>query len=83
VLERLKAEGFDVLALHHAEAILRHDAPEAVADIEAVLSGLRVPVAELVAGGGGEAKLTQRLRHGFGNPCPLVLIGIPRAVVTE
>ena len=29
MLERLKSRGFDILALHHAEAIISHDMPEA------------------------------------------------------
>lgn len=65
MLDGLRNAGFDIQALHHAEAILTHDMPEALRDIEAVLGGLRIPVAELVAGGGGEAKLTQRLRKAF------------------
>lgn len=65
LFEGLRNAGFDVLALHHAEAILRHDMPDAVSDIQEVLLALRIPVLELVGGGGGETKLTQRLRKGF------------------
>jgi len=62
VFDKLKKNGFQVLALHHAEAILEHDMSEAVGDLEAVLLGVEIPVEELVRGGGGEGELTQRLR---------------------
>ena len=61
----LKSSGFDVLALHHAEAVLRHDMPEAIEDIQTVLADLEIPIAEIVGGGGGEAKSTQRMRKHF------------------
>ncbi len=67
MLDRLKRGGFDVLALHHAEAVLSHDAPSAIADIDAVLSALNIPVMELVQDGGGEADSTQRMRRDFAN----------------
>lgn len=70
MLARLKERGFQILALHHAEAILKHDMPEAAVEIEEVLLGIEIPVEELVRGGGGEGELTQRLRktltNGFG-----------------
>lgn len=62
VLRKLQQAGYDVLALHHAEAILTHDMPGAVADLDAVLVDLRIPVAEIVSGG-GEAPSTQRKRR--------------------
>jgi hypothetical protein len=51
------------LALHHAEAILQHDLPEAIVELESALVGVRIPAEELIRGGGGEGELTQRLRH--------------------
>ncbi|HEX4858101.1 MAG TPA: BglII/BstYI family type II restriction endonuclease [Usitatibacteraceae bacterium] len=65
MFEQLKNKGFQVLALHHAEAILRHDMPEAVAELEEALSGIEIPVEELVRGGGGEGAMTQRLRRAL------------------
>lgn len=65
MFDRLKERGFDILALHHAEAIIQHDMPEAEEDIETVLLGLTIPVTELVAGGGGEGQGTQRMRRGL------------------
>lgn len=62
MFEKIKKEGFQVLALHHAEAILKHDMSTAVNELETVLSDVTIPVEELVYGGGGEGELTQRLR---------------------
>lgn len=65
MLETLRNAGFNIFALHHAEAILVRDMPEILDDLETILSDLKIPIEELVRGGGGEAKLTQRLRRGF------------------
>jgi hypothetical protein len=65
MFDQLKARGFDVLALHHAEAIITYDMREAEHDIETVLLDLNIPVTELVAGGGGEAQGTQRMRRAL------------------
>jgi hypothetical protein len=62
MFEKLKARGFQILTLHHAEAILTHDMFSAVEEIEEVLSHITIPINELVYGGGGEGELTQRLR---------------------
>lgn len=67
MFEKLKKAGFEVLTLHHAEAILKHDMPSAVAEIESVLADATLPAEELVRGGGGEGELTQRLRKGLSN----------------
>lgn len=65
MLTSLVEQGFDILALHHAEAILNHDMPEALSELETVLGGLSLPIEELVRGGGGEGQLTQRIRKAF------------------
>lgn len=65
MFDDLVSKGFEVRALHHAEAILAHDIPEAVDEIQRCLLEMRIPVEELVAGGGGEAKGTQRLRRSL------------------
>lgn len=59
---KLRAAGFDVAHYHHAEAILKHDMPQAMADLENALVGIKIPIEELVRGGGGEGEMTQRLR---------------------
>ena len=62
-LEALLENGFDVLTRNHAEAILAHDFPNELDILQRVLSEFRIPLSEVIAGGGGEAGLTQRLRH--------------------
>jgi len=65
MFEALKGRGFQVVTLHHAEAILIHDMAEAAHELEAVLSTARIPVEELIRSGGGEGEFTQRLRRAF------------------
>ncbi len=65
MFEKLTAKGFDVVMLHHAEAILNADMPGAALEIEDALLSISIPVTELVAGGGGEAPVTQRLRRAL------------------
>ena len=62
MFETLKEKNFEILMLHHAEAILRHDMTLAVEELEKVLSNVSLPASELVKGGGGEGQLTQRIR---------------------
>ncbi len=59
----LADKGYDVLTLHHAEAILQYDFPEAADEIVSCLEGFEIRMEEIVSGGGGEATLTQRLRN--------------------
>lgn len=64
-LSTLAAKGFQIEFLSHSRAILTVDFPDALADLEAVLTNLSIPVEEIIAGGGGEAKGTQRLRRAL------------------
>ncbi len=64
-LERLRDAGFDVLARNHAEAILVHDFPAELEELVHLLLAVRIDVAELIAGGGGESAFTQRLRRSL------------------
>ncbi len=59
----LKDAGFDVLTRNHAEAILAHDFPGELGLLVRVLLEFRISLSEVISGGGGEAGLTQRLRH--------------------
>ncbi len=52
MFESIKKKGFQVLALHHAEAILKHDMGAAVQELESVLATISIPIKELVYGGG-------------------------------
>lgn len=65
MFEKLKQRGFQVLALHHAEAILTHDLAGTVAELEAMLLEIKIPIEELVRSGGGEGQLTQRMRRAL------------------
>ena len=61
----LEAAGFQVQFLSHAQAILTVDFPNALNEICNVLSKATIPIEEIIAGGGGETKGTQRLRRAL------------------
>ncbi|RVT42394.1 restriction endonuclease [Sphingobium algorifonticola] len=65
MFERLVDNGFEVLCTNHAEAIVLHDFPDLVGELENALLGISLPMTEIIGGGGGEAKMTQRLRRGL------------------
>ncbi len=65
MLDSLKAKGFQVEFLSHALAILSVDFPAALAELEEALLATTIPIEEIIAGGGGEAKGTQRLRRAL------------------
>jgi hypothetical protein len=65
MLDRLKDHGFEVEFTSHAEAIILHDFPELIEELEDALLNISLPMTEIIGGGGGEAKMTQRLRRGL------------------
>jgi hypothetical protein len=65
MFDSLAAKGFQVEFHSHARAILHADFPEASAELEAALAETTIPIEEIIAGGGGEAKGTQRLRRAL------------------
>jgi hypothetical protein len=65
MFEKLKAAGFQVDFHSHAAAILTGDFPTVEDELQDVLLGATIPIEEIIAGGGGEAKGTQRLRRGL------------------
>ncbi len=65
MFEKIRKKGFQIRVLHHAEAILKHDMPDAAEELEAVLFDVSIPIEELVRGGGGEGKATQRIRRSL------------------
>jgi len=65
MFESLLNQGFQVQFCSHAQAILAGDFPTAVAELESALSTASIPIEEIIAGGGGEAKGTQRLRRAL------------------
>jgi hypothetical protein len=64
-LSKLVTKGYQLEFHSHAKAILSVDFPEAISDLEAALENLSIPIEEIIAGGGGEAKGTQRLRKAL------------------
>lgn len=72
MFDKLRSAGFEVEFTNHAEAILRHDFPDLCRELETALLSLSLPITEIIGGGGGEAKMTQRLRRG------LVELGWPK-----
>ena len=67
MLEKLHENKFDLHLESHAAAILEMDFPQALTDLESVLTDVTVPVSEIIGSGGGESKGTQRLRHALHN----------------
>lgn len=65
MFERLSAAGFELQFTSHAEAILRHDFGDLIGEIEDALLDVKLPISEIIGGGGGEAKMTQRLRKAL------------------
>lgn len=65
MFERLAEAGFELQFTNHAEAILRHDFQDLIGEIEAALLDVQLPISEVIGGGGGEAKMTQRLRRAL------------------
>lgn len=65
-LDKLEAQGFQVVFRAHAKAILGVDFAHALEELEGILLGLTIPIEEIIASGGGEAKGTQRLRRALG-----------------
>ena len=63
VFGALVARGFQIEFYSHATAILAVDFPDAIAELESALLNVTIPIEEIIAGGGGEAKGTQRLRR--------------------
>jgi len=65
MFERLRDRGFEVAFTSHAEAIILHDFSELIAELEGALDQTTIPITEIIGGGGGEAKITQRLRRSL------------------
>lgn len=61
----LKKKGFQIEFCSHAQAILQVDFPQVEAELTEVLLNFKIPASEIVSGGGGEAKGTQRLRNAL------------------
>lgn len=64
-LAKLAAQGFEIRYVSHAAAILGQDFSDATREIESVVTGLALPITEIIGSGGGETKFTQRLRRSL------------------
>src|SRR5262249_46177946 len=64
-LAKLQAKNFQAVFRGHAKAILGVDFAPALVELESILLGLSIPIEEIIASGGGEAKGTQRLRRAL------------------
>lgn len=65
MFENLDGLGFDLKYTFHADAILSNHFAEATAELDDIIGETRLPITEIIGGGGGEAKVTQRLRRGL------------------
>jgi hypothetical protein len=65
IFAALIAKGYQIEFHSHSKAILSIDFPEALAELGGALNSLTIPIEEIIAGGGGEAKGTQRLRRAL------------------
>jgi hypothetical protein len=58
----LTARGFDVQFLSHARSILTSEFAPQLVELAGVLTGLTLPITEIIGSGGGETPFTQRTR---------------------
>lgn len=65
MFDRLRDAGFELQFTSHAEAIFLHDFHDLIDELESALLGISLPITEIIGGGGGEAKMTQRLRRDW------------------
>jgi hypothetical protein len=65
VFDSLTSRGFQIQFESHARAILAADFPAAIIELEDALASATIPIEEIIAGGGGEARGTQRLRRAL------------------
>jgi len=65
MFDKLRDLGFEIEFTSHAEAIILHDFPDLIGELESALEQTTIPITEIIGGGGGEAKVTQRLRRSL------------------
>ncbi len=54
---------FDLTSTYHADSILVGDFAGVFRELDVSIGSIRIPILEVVQGGGGEAKVTKRLRN--------------------
>jgi hypothetical protein len=67
MFEKLEKNGFDILSTNHASAVLGSDFSAEIFQVEEALLQVKIPLTEIIAGGGGEAEVTKRLRRHLSN----------------
>lgn len=65
MFDNLFQQGFEIRFVSHAHAILSMDFPQVAIELEQALANFRIPIAEIIGSGGGEALGTQRLRRSL------------------
>jgi len=65
MFKELRLQGFQVEFSSHARAIVKVDFPKVAKELESALLESKIPIQEIIASGGGEAKGTQRLRRAL------------------
>jgi hypothetical protein len=65
MFESLRELGFEIEFTNHCEAIIQYDFFDLVGELEEALRTTSIPITEIIGGGGGEAKVTQRLRRSL------------------
>ena len=65
MLKNLNDRGYQIEFHSHATAIMSVDFPDAIVELGSVLGSLSIPIEEIIGGGGGETKGTQRLRRAL------------------
>lgn len=65
IFSKIQQRGFNTYFTYHADAIFYQDFPDASGELDEIISEIEIPIVELVGGGGGEAKVTQRLRRAL------------------
>lgn len=65
MFDSLLSLNFQIQFESHARAILGADFPSAIGELQHALASATIPIEEIIAGGGGEARGTQRLRRAL------------------
>jgi hypothetical protein len=65
MFEGLLSRGYDLKTLQHARSILSSEFQEAVSELQEVLFPIRIPIEELVFGGGGKTEVVKRIENRF------------------
>ena len=62
---KLSAKDFDLFYTYHADAILTLHFPKAIKELDEIVSSVTIPIAEIIAGGGGDDRVEEGKLHRF------------------